>query len=114
MEIYDTANRLASEIKKSKQYKDLKVAKEKIMNDEEKKQMIIDFERLKQEVQLMEIQKQKNETIKGQDKKEELAKMYNILISNKDVKEYFDYEIAFNQLMVDINKIIGNSIKDVL
>ena len=38
----------------------------------------------------------------------------NVLIENKDIKEYFDYEIAFNQLMVDVNKIIGNSIKDVL
>ena len=47
-------------------------------------------------------------------KKEKLAKIYNVLIENKDIKDYFDYEIAFNQLMVDVNKIIGNSIKDVL
>ena len=40
--------------------------------------------------------------------------MYNVLIENKDIKEYFDYEIAFNQMMIDINKIIGSSIKDVL
>ena len=114
MEIYDTANKLAEEIRNSKQYKDLKKAKEEIMANSEKRQMVIDFEELKKEIQLMEMQKQKNEPIDEEKKKEKLAKMYNVLIENKDIKEYFDYEIAFNQLMVDINKIIGNSIKDVL
>lgn len=114
MEIYDTANKLAEEIKKSKQYNDLKNAKEKLMQDTNKRQMIIEFEKLKQEVQIMEVQKQKNEPIDENEKKEKLVKMYNVLIENKDIKDYFDYEIIFNQMMIDINKIIGNSIKDVL
>lgn len=114
MEIYDTANRLAEEIRNSKQYKDLKRAKDELMANTEKRQMIIDFEELKKEVQLMEVQRLNNEPIDEQDKKEKLITMYNVLIQNKDIKDYFDYEIAFNQLMVDINKIIGSSIKDVL
>lgn len=114
MEIYDTANRLAEEIRNSKQYKDLKRAKDELMAITEKRQMIIDFEELKKEVQLMEMQRLNNEPIDEQDKKEKLITMYNVLIQNKDIKDYFDYEIAFNQLMVDINKIIGSSIKDVL
>ena len=114
MEIYDTANRLAEEIRNSKQYKDLKRAKDELMANNEKRQMIIDFEELKKEVQLMEMQRQNNEPIDEQSKKEKLITMYNVLIQNKDIKDYFDYEIAFNQLMVDINKIIGSSIKDVL
>ena len=114
MEIYDTANRLAEEIRNSKQYKDLKRAKDELMANTEKRQMIIDFEELKKEVQLMEMQRLNNEPIDEQDKKDKLITMYNVLIQNKDIKDYFDYEIAFNQLMVDINKIIGSSIKDVL
>ena len=114
MEIYDTANRLAEEIRNSKQYKDKKRAKDELMANAEKRQMIIDFEELKKEVQLMEMQRLNNEPIDEQDKKEKLITMYNVLIQNKDIKDYFDYEIAFNQLMVDINKIIGSSIKDVL
>ena len=114
MEIYDTANRLAEEIRNSKQYKDLKRAKDELMDNTEKRQMIIDFEELKKEVQLMEMQRLNNEPIDEQDKKDKLITMYNVLIQNKDIKDYFDYEIAFNQLMVDINKIIGSSIKDVL
>lgn len=114
MEVYDTANRLAEEIKNSKQYKDLKEAKDRIFEDSNKKQLIIEFEELKKEVQMMEVQKMQDKPIDEEAKKEKLAKMYNVLIDNKDIKEYFDYEIAFNQLMVDVNKIIGNSIKDVL
>ena len=114
MEIYDTANRLAEEIKNSKQYKDLKESKDKLMADSNKRQLIIDFEELKKEVQLMEVQKMQNKEVDEEAKKEKLAKMYNVLIENKDIKDYFDYEIAFNQMMVDVNKIIGNSIKDVL
>lgn len=114
MEVYDTANRLAEEIKNSKQYKDLKEAKDRIFEDSNKRQLIIEFEELKKEVQMMEVQKMQDKPIDEEAKKEKLAKMYNVLIDNKDIKEFFDYEIAFNQLMVDVNKIIGNSIKDVL
>ena len=106
MEIYDTANKLAEEIRNSKQFKNLKNLKEKIMADENKKKMITDFEDLKREIQFKEIQKQEVE----ESKKEELLKMYNQLINDKEIKEYFETEISFNQLMVDVNKIIGSFI----
>lgn len=110
MEIYDTANRLAEEIRNSNQFNKLKTIKEKIMSDETKKQKLIDFEQLKREIQLIEIQTQETQN----EKKEQLLKMYNELVKDNDIKEYFESEITFNQLMVDVNKIIGNSIKEVL
>ncbi len=114
MEIYDTANKLSEEIKNSNQYKQLKESKEKLFADQDKKTKIEEFEKLKQDVQMMEFRQQNNQEIDENDKKVKLAKLYNVLVENKDIKEYFDYEIAFNQLMVDINKIIGDSIKDIL
>lgn len=114
MEIYDTANKLADEIKNSKQFHNFKTSKANLMANEEKKQMIIDFENLKREVQIIEVQKQGDETSNEREKREKLLRLYNVLIEDKEIKEYFEYEIAFNQLMVDVNKIIGNSIKDVL
>ena len=80
MEVYDTANRLAEELKNSKQYKDLKEAKERLFADANKRQLIIDFEELKKEVQLMEVQKLQDKPIDENAKKEKLAKMYNVLI----------------------------------
>ncbi len=114
MEIYDTANRLAEEIRNSEQYKKLKESKEKLFSNPEKKSLIEEFEKLKQEVQIMEIKRENNAEIDEEDKKVKVAKLYNVLIENKDIKEYFDYEIEFSRLMTDVNKIIGDAIKDVI
>ena len=114
MEIYDTANRLAEEIKNSEQYRLLKKTKEQLFGDPEKKKLIEEFESLKREVQIMEVKRETNQEIDEEDKKIKLAKLYNVLIENKDIKDYFDYEIAFNKLMFDVNKIIGDAIKDLL
>ena len=114
MEVYDTANKLAEEIKNSKQYKLLKQSKEALFNNEEKRKMIEEFEALKQEVQIMELKRENNQEINEEDKKIKLAKLYNFLIENKDIKEYFDYEIAFNKMIYDVNKIIGQAINDIM
>ena len=45
---------------------------------------------------------------------QELQKMYEELMQNNDVKEYFDKEIRFNVMLADVNKIIGDAVKDVL
>lgn len=114
MEIYDTANRLAEEIRNSEQFKMLKKSKEELFNNPEKKKLIEEFEELKREVQIMEVKRENNQEIDEEDKKVKLAKLYNVLIENKDIKDYFDYEIAFNKMMFDVNKIIGDSFKEIL
>jgi cell fate (sporulation/competence/biofilm development) regulator YlbF (YheA/YmcA/DUF963 family) len=43
-----------------------------------------------------------------------LQELYKILIQNPEVKDYFDKEVKFNVMIADINKIIGEAIKDVL
>ena len=114
MEIYDTVNKLAEEIKNSPQYKIWKQSKEKVFSNPEKKQLIEEFEKLKQEVQIMELKQQQKQEIDEEDKKLKVAKLYNVLVENEDIKEYFDNEIAFNKLMYDVNKIIGDAIKDIM
>ena len=113
MNIYDTANNLAREIRESEVFKKLKNAKDMIYSDPEKKDLVEEFDKLKVEVQLMEIKQQNHEEVNQEDKRVKLAKLYNTLISNKDIKEYFDLQIQFNQMMIDINKIIGDVVKDV-
>jgi cell fate (sporulation/competence/biofilm development) regulator YlbF (YheA/YmcA/DUF963 family) len=114
MNVYDTANNLAEEIRRSDIYISLKNSRDKLFSDPEKKKLIEEFEQLKREVQIMEMKRQSNQEIDEEDKKQKLAKLYNVLIENKDIKEYFDYEISFNKLIFDINKIIGDTIKDVM
>ena len=110
MQVYDTANRLAQEIKESEEYKTYKKLKDEINNNPEKKQKVEEFEKLRYDVQLM--------TYTGEEKDEEknkkLQEMYATLIENKDIKEYFDLEVKFNIMIADVNKIIAEAIKDVL
>ncbi len=56
MNIYDTANRLASEIRESNEYKDYKKAKEEITSNPETKSKVNDFEKLRYELQLLDYQ----------------------------------------------------------
>lgn len=110
MNVYDTANNLAAELKKSSEYIEFKKAKEKVDANPELKQKIEQFEKIRYDAQVLSIQK-------GEQDKEKLAKLqelYQILIQNKEVKEYFDLEVKFNVLLADINKIIGEAVKDVL
>ena len=41
-------------------------------------------------------------------------KLWEKVFSDPIVKEYFDKEVRFNILIADVNKIIGEAIKDVL
>ena len=43
-----------------------------------------------------------------------LQELYQMLLENPDMKEYFDLEVRFNVLLADVNKIIGEAVKDVL
>lgn len=43
-----------------------------------------------------------------------LQEIYQILMQDEIIKDYFDKQVKFNVLIADVNKIIGNAIKDVL
>lgn len=110
MKVYDTANKLAMEIKNSEEYKEYKQAKENIEQNLELKQKVEDFEKIRYEVQVLAMQgKEVNE-----EKNKKLQEMYTILIQNNEIKKYFDLEVKFNVMLADVNKIIAESVKDVL
>lgn len=110
MQVYDTANILANEIKKSQEYKLYKEVKEKVSQNQELKNKIDEFEKVRYEAQVLSIKSG------GQDaeKINKLQELYGILIQNKEIKEYFDLEVKFNVMIADVNKIIAEAIKDVI
>ncbi len=110
MNVYDKTHELAKELKDCPEYTQYKVIKEKVYADQDLKEKVKKFDQLRYEMQLLTIQGEKqNET-----KMQELQKMYEELMQNNDVKEYFDKEIRFNVMLADVNKIIGDAVKDVL
>lgn len=110
MQVYDTANRLANEIKESSEYKLYKEAKDKINQNPELKAKIEEFEKVRYDAQVLSIKSGDND----QEKIKKLQELYEILVQNKEIKEYFDLEVKFNVMIADVNKIIAEAIQDVL
>ena len=110
MNVYDTTNKLAQEIKGSEEYKNYKKYKELVKSNKEVDEQIKKFETLRYEVQISAMQGMET----NKDKEKELQEVYANLLSKENVKEYFDAEFKFNVLIADVNKIIGEAIKDVL
>ncbi|MGN1329758.1 MAG: YlbF family regulator [Clostridia bacterium] len=108
--VYDSVNNLADAIKRSKEYSEYKEIKEKIMKDQDTKTKIDEFEKIRYEEQVLALQGEKQ----SEEKMKKLQELYTILVKNPDVKDYFDKEVRFNIMIADINKIIGEAIKDVL
>ena len=61
MNVYDTANTLAQEIKKSEEYVNYKMAKETIKMNANLSEEIKKFEQMRYEVQIMAMQTGKND-----------------------------------------------------
>jgi len=110
MYVYDEANNLAKEIKDSKEYKEYKSVKEELQSDPEMKAKIDEFEKIRYEVQVMSFQGEKQD----EEKMKKLQEMYEILMKEPKIKEYFDIEVRFNIMLADVNKIISESVKELL
>ena len=110
MNVYDTANRLAQEIKQSEEYNNYKMAKETLSLNSELKNKVTEFEKKRYETQLTAMQTGEND----QEKLKEMQSLYAELIQNDIAKKYFDAEMKFNVIIADVNKIIGEAIQDVL
>ena len=110
MNVYDNVNNLAKAIKESKEYIEYKQLKEELFVDPNLKEQVEEFEKIRYEEQLLAMQGEKQ----SEEKMAKLQELYRILVQNPKVKDYFDKEVRFNVMIADINKIIGEAIKDVL
>lgn len=110
MNVYDTANKLAQEIKESKEYIEYKKNKEEINSNNEYKKRIEEFEKMRYDMQIKQMQ---GMSISQEDQKN-LEEKYAQIQTEPKIKEYFDTEMRFNVLLTDVNKIIAEAVKDVL
>lgn len=110
MNVYDTANNLAEEIKKSDEYKNAIKYKTELESNPDLSKKVQEFEEKRKELQLL--------TLGGQewpeDKAKEIQELYTNLLEEEIAKNYFEAETKFSVLISDVNKIIGDAIKDVL
>ena len=88
----------------------IKDMKEIIQKEPGLKEKVDEFERIRYEEQLLAMQGEKQ----NDEKMQKLGELYEILVKEPKVKDYFDKEVRFNLMVADINKMIGEAIKDVL
>lgn len=110
MNIYDTANQLASEIKKSEEYYNYKMAKEALNLNQNLKKRMSEFEQARYEAQMVQLQTGKEDSEKMNKAKE----LFSELIQEDEAKRFFDAETKFNIIIADVNKIIGEAIREVI
>lgn len=110
MKVYDEVNNLAQAIKESKEYIEYRDIKKEVFSDLELKNKVEEFEKIRYEEQLLAMQGEKQ----SDEKMAKLQELYTILVQNDKVKEYFDKEVRFNVMMADVNKTIGEAIKEVI
>ena len=82
----------------------LEILKQELKNE------IEEFEKLRYQTQIHVMQTGKND----EEMLKKMQQMYAKLIEQQEAKKYFDAENKFNILIADVNKIIGESVKDLL
>lgn len=110
MLVYDNAHILAKAIKESREYIEYKEVREKVFSNPDLKLQVEEFEKIRYEEQLLAMQGE----AQTDEKMKKLQELYNILVQKSEVKDFFEKEVRFNVMIADVNKIIGESIKDVL
>ena len=109
MDPFKKANELVEAIKASQQVQEYTKIKNEIYKDEDCKNLIKEFRDKQVEVQSLLMQGQEAD----QEKMEKLQSLYQILVSNGNVKDFFDKEIQFDEMLAEIYRIIGEGVKDI-
>lgn len=110
MNIYDTANKLAAELKQTDEYKAYKNSKQQIESNAEVKSKINEFDKLRVEAQKAMLKGEAN----ANELSVKLQNLYTELYQNEIAKNYLEAEMRFSVMVTDINKIISEAIKDVI
>ena len=86
------------------------MAKQAINLNFDLKKKLDEFEKARYDEQL-EMMKTGNQ---NEEKMKKVKELYSELIEEEEAKRYFDSELKFNILIGNINKIIAESVKDLL
>jgi len=110
MQVYDTVNRLAKEIRESEEFINFKMAKQAIELNQDLKNRIVEFEKARYEEQISLMQTGKSD----EEKMKKVQEIYTTIVEMEEGRKYFEAELKFNVLLGDVNRIISEAVKDVL
>ena len=106
MNVYDEAHNLEKAIKESEEYKQFKVARDKVATNEELDAMLKDFQQKQMEVQAKQMM---GEEI-GDDMMSAVQNLYSIIQQDPMAAEYLQCQMRFSLMIQDVYKILGDVI----
>ena len=108
MSVYDTATKLASEIKNSKEYLDFVDNMKIIKKNKNYENLLSEYKKTQYNLQIATMNNKKldKKTLK------KMEEIQNKLRQNDQIYNYILSEEKFNIMMDNINKIIANTIKE--
>ncbi|HEY8347754.1 MAG TPA: YlbF family regulator [Symbiobacteriaceae bacterium] len=105
--VYDYAHNLARALKECPENKAFQAARAKIKGKPAAEQMVADFHKKQLELQSQALQGKEP----TEEQKEGLQRLYNIIQTDPDVREYLMAEQRLAVLLQDIQKIIADAIE---
>lgn len=107
MSVEASARRLKKKVKNSQEYQNYLELREKIMEKEGSKKMLLDYQNL---MMKMQTKRMSGEELTEADK-EKLQNLQNFIEINNNVKKYLEAEYALSQMINNVQKIIFSDIK---
>lgn len=109
MDIIETARQLGTTIQQDERYKKFLKAKLGRDNDANLQSQIGEFNLLRLELD-KELSKQEKDDAKVQELNEQLREMYSKIINHETMKEYMQTKMVVDEIVNEINAIIGASL----
>lgn len=102
--VYDTANRLAQELKQTEEYREYHRLREIAYDDSTNKALLDELKRLQFKMQAKAASGEKPED----EDMQKLMRISSLLQMNADASAYIIAEFRFQKLIADIYKILGD------
>ncbi|WP_163537146.1 YlbF family regulator [Gracilibacillus sp. YIM 98692] len=106
--VYDSAHELEKAIQASDEFKDLKAAYDKVMEDSSAKQMFENFRNTQMELQ----QKQMQGAEITEEEVENAKKVVELVQQHEDISKLMEQEQRVNVLVNDISRIITKPLEE--
>lgn len=107
MGVYDTATKLASEIKNSKEYRTFKKNMQEVRADKECEELLKNYRTYQLELQNYAMQNKKMDK-KSMKVADDIQRK---VTNNKKLYNYLNSEQKFTQMMNNINKVLADAVK---
>lgn len=106
----DLAYELARTLKESEEFKQFVKSKEKVKSDEGNHKMVREFQLKQWEIREAQMLNQEI----SEEKQQELEQLYSLVSINPVAREYLEAEFEVSRMVNDIQRIIGEAIRDVM